>query len=68
MTLSNGASATATLRIVQAGNFPASACRQTKAAGLRVFPPGQSNSKVIPFPFEACSRSGPVYLSVRAVR
>lgn len=68
VTLPNGGSATTTLRIVAAGNFPASACRQTTAAGLRVFPPGQSSSKVIPFPFEACSRSGPVYLSVRAVR
>lgn len=66
--LKDGATATAILRIVAAGNFPAPICHQTTAAGLRVFPPGQTTSKVIPFPFEACSRSGPVYLSVRAVR
>ncbi len=66
--LKDGATATAILRTVAAGNFPAATCRQTTAAGLRVFPPGQTTSKVIPFPFEACSRSGPVYLSVRAVR
>jgi Protein of unknown function (DUF4232) len=66
--LKDGATATAILRIVAAGNFPAATCHQTTAAGLRVFPPGQTTSQVVPFPFEACSRSGPVYLSVRAVR
>lgn len=66
--LKDGATATAILRIVAAGNFPAATCHQTTAAGLRVFPPGQTTSKVVPFPFEACARSGPVYLSVRAVR
>ncbi len=68
VTLPSRASATAVLRIVEAGNFPTSVCHQTMAAGLRVFPPGQSASKVIPFPFEACSSSGPTFLSVRAVR
>lgn len=67
ITLRHGQTATATLRIVQAGNFPSSTCRQTTAAGLRVYPPGQTKSKVIPFPFAACSHSGPTYLSVRAV-
>jgi hypothetical protein len=68
VTLPNRATATALLRIVAAGNFPSSVCGQTMAAGLRVFPPGQTTSKVVPFPFEACSRSGPAYLSVRALR
>jgi Protein of unknown function (DUF4232) len=65
--LSNGVTARATLRIVQVGNFPASTCRPVTAAGLRIFPPNQSAAKFVPFPFRACSRSGPVYLSVRAV-
>ncbi len=65
--LAIGASARAVLRIVEAGNFPSSACRQVAAAGLRVYPPNQTASKVVPFPFSACSRSGPVYLSVRVV-
>lgn len=67
VTLPSRGSATAVLRIVEAGNFPASVCHRTMAAGLRVFPPGQSASKVVPFPFEACSSSGPAFLGVRAV-
>jgi uncharacterized protein DUF4232 len=67
ITLSNGVTARAALRIVQVGNFPASTCRPVTAAGLRVFPPNQGGAKFIPFPFRACSRSGPVYLSVKAV-
>ncbi len=63
-----GQTATALLRIVMAGNFPRSACRPVTAAGLRVYPPNQTRSKTIPFPFEACSRRGPVYLTVRPVR
>lgn len=67
VTLKQGGTATATLRVVEAGNFPTGKCRPTTAAGLRVYPPGQSKSKVVPFPFAACSRSGPSFLSVRAV-
>ena len=67
VTLAAGATARAVLRIVEAGNYPASTCRQVAAAGLRVYPPNQTASKVVPFPFSACSRSGPAYLSVRVV-
>jgi Protein of unknown function (DUF4232) len=67
VTLANGATANAVLRITVAGNFPASACHQVAAAGLRVYPPNQTASKVVPLPFEACSHAGPVYLSVKAV-
>jgi hypothetical protein len=68
ITLVPGATATAVLRIVEAGNFPTAACHQVTAAGLRVYPPNLTTSKVVPFPFSACSSTGPVYLSVRAVR
>jgi hypothetical protein len=68
VTLARGATATAALQIAQALNFPASSCRAVTAAGLRVFPPNQTASKVVPFPFRACSRAGPVYLTVQAVR
>jgi len=68
VTLAAGASATATLRIVEAGNFPAPACRQVTAAGLRVYPPGQTSSRLVPFPFQTCSRAGPRVLAVRAVQ
>jgi hypothetical protein len=65
--LAAGASRTAVLQIVNVGNFSASSCRPVTAAGLRVFPPNATRSKVVPFPFRACSRSGPIYLRVRPV-
>jgi len=67
VTLANGATASAQLRIGQAANFPPSTCGPAPAAGLRVYPPNQTASKVVPIPFNACSRAGPVYLSVKAV-
>lgn len=66
--LAPGATASFALQITEVGNFPASACRRVTAAGLRVFPPHQNASKVVPFPFSACSRSGPVYLAAQAVQ
>lgn len=65
--LAKGATASAVLQIVVAGNFPPSACHRRAAAGLRVYPPNQTASKVVPLPFEACSRTGPVFLSVKTV-
>jgi hypothetical protein len=67
VSLPPGHTRSASLRIVDAGNFPASSCHPVTAAGIRVFPPNQTVAKVIPFPFAACSRSGPTYLFVRAV-
>jgi hypothetical protein len=67
ITLAAGASATAVLRIVDAGNFPSSSCHQVTAAGLRVFAPNMTASKIVPFPFSACSQPGPAYLTVRAL-
>jgi hypothetical protein len=68
VTLGTGATATASLQIVEAGNFPPATCRMVTASGLRVYPPNQTVSKVIPFPFQSCSRSGPIYLRVQTVR
>jgi hypothetical protein len=62
------ATAHAVLRIVDASNYPSSTCSQRTAAGLRVYPPGQTAAKAVPYPFLACSRSGPGYLSVEAVQ
>ncbi len=53
------------VRIVDVGALPG--CRPVAAAGLRVYPPGQTRSKVIPFPFETCSRGGRSSLLVQAV-
>ena len=67
VTLASGATKTATLRIAEAGNFPASQCHMVPAAGIRVYPPNQTASKLVPFPFSACSRTGPGFLIVRVV-
>jgi hypothetical protein len=68
VTLANGKTATAVLGIVDTGVFSRSACRPVTAAGLRVFPPNQTRSKLVPFPFSACSRAhGPASLNVGAV-
>ncbi len=68
ITIANGKTAKATLRIVDALNFPPSKCVPVTAAGLRVFAPNATKAKIVPFPFTACSRaSGPTYLSVGPV-
>jgi Protein of unknown function (DUF4232) len=68
VTIGRGKTAKAILQIVDAGNFPSSECHPVTAAGLRVYPPNQTRSKVIPFPFSACSLKGPVDLIVHPVR
>ena len=65
VSLASGATATAVLRIGDVGHFPT--CGRVTAAGLRVYPPNQTAAEVVPFPFGACSRTGPVYLSVEVV-
>jgi hypothetical protein len=68
--LGRGATATVLLQIADAENFgnPQQPCDPVTAAGLRIYPPNQFTSKVIPFPFTACSRTGPVYLYTEAVQ
>ena len=68
VTLANGATASALLGIVQGGIFPPSQCGPVTAAGLRVFPPGQTQSKRVPFPFAACVKTGPQYLKIMPVQ
>jgi Protein of unknown function (DUF4232) len=64
--LASGATAYAQLRysdVITGNNF----CK-TVAAGLRVYPPNQFASKVIPYPIAACTRSGLVYMNVGPVQ
>jgi hypothetical protein len=68
VTLTNGHTAHAVLGLVDIGALPTTTCPPTTAAGLRVFPPNQKASKVIPFPFPACGHSGgPAFLRIRPV-
>ena len=68
VTLANGATATAIMGIVEPGILPPSQCGPVTAAGLRVYPPGQTQPKRVPFPFGACSKSGPSYLKIYPVQ
>lgn len=77
--LASGATATAKLNIADPGDFGGSCLlpppfqqpwRQgtlPTAAGLRVYPPNQFASKVIPYPFAACAHTGPVWIAVGPV-
>ena len=55
--LANGATATAVLAVTDVYNYPASVCHRVTAAGLRVIPPNQFTSKLVPYPVGACSTS-----------
>jgi Protein of unknown function (DUF4232) len=65
--LAPGETAHTVLRIVDVANYPAGRCRPANALGLRVYPPDQRAPAEVPFAFRACSRAGPVFLSVAAV-
>jgi hypothetical protein len=64
VTLGRGATAHAELQITDVTAFPPSSCGKTTAVALRVYPPGATRSLEIPFTFQACGKSGPVYLHV----
>ena len=65
--LARGRTARAVLQVNDVDVFPATACRPVRAAGLRVFPPNETVSKVIPLAFRACSRTARTFLHVDAV-
>ena len=68
ITLNNGASAMAELRIVKAGNFPPSICKPTASGGFRVYPPNQKAAKYAPHAFTTCANKSSVTLSIRVVQ
>ena len=63
-----GGTAHAVLGITDVIDLPSQGCRRTTAAGLRVFPPHAFQPTFLRFRFAACSRRGPVYLHVTAIR
>lgn len=67
ITLRPNQTASVELKISDVANIPRRRCRRVTAAGLRVYPPNDRSSKVVPFPFRACTRPGPTYLQVRAL-
>jgi hypothetical protein len=60
--------ATVILQITVAENFPQATCVPITAAGLRVYPPNQKESTVVPYPFVACAKAGPRFLHVESVQ
>jgi hypothetical protein len=56
VTLARQGTATAVLRITDTGVLPPRDCREASAAGMRVYPPAQQAAKIVPLPFQACSR------------
>lgn len=68
ITVRPGTTAHALLRITDVSNYPPSSCMPVRAVGLRIYPPDTTRSHFVPLGFEACSRKGPIYLSVRTIR
>ncbi|WP_247827899.1 DUF4232 domain-containing protein [Arthrobacter antioxidans] len=63
MLLAPGASAAATLRQANAQNYGAD-CGLTPATGLRVYPPGATDSLVLPQALPACSAASIVLMTI----
>jgi hypothetical protein len=68
VTLASGDSAVAVLQISDARNFPPASCKLVTAAGLRVYAPGTTQAKTVPFPFAACAKAGAVTLHAQSVQ
>ena len=56
VTLAPGATGNALLRIVQAGNYPASKCHPVTAHWLRIYPPNQTTPVTLAYTARACSK------------
>jgi hypothetical protein len=57
--LAAGGVAHATLRVVQAANFPAASCKPTTANTLKIFPPGQTDPLYLAFTATTCASTSP---------
>jgi hypothetical protein len=67
VTLAPAAKASATLGVANAQNYPASACKPTASAQLKVFPPNQTQAIEVPFTTTGCAVSSTHQLSVTAI-
>jgi len=68
VTLAPGAAAHAELRVTDAMNYPASACRPVTVHRLRVFPPGQTSPLYLALSATACTSTSVQILSVQTVQ
>jgi hypothetical protein len=60
ITLAPGGTANALLQIVDALNYPASACNPTKATDLRIYPPNQLDPIYVATTAQGCSKNSQV--------
>jgi len=69
VSLAPGGTASAEVRAVNVENYPADTCAPTDVAGLRVYPPNDTGSIIVPYPTKGCSGTGADLnqLSVQAV-
>jgi hypothetical protein len=67
VSLPPGGSASATLQIVQAGNYPADACDPVGTSWLQVYPPNQTGALYIKDDATSCTKAVRL-LTVNAVR
>lgn len=56
ITLNPSATATAELRITDAGNYSTDTCDPQQSTGLKIYPPGSTGAQMIPHPFTACGK------------
>jgi hypothetical protein len=64
VTLAAGQSANATLRIVEAGNYPTATCKPTATTFLQIFPPGQTTPIYLAYKSTGCASSSVNLLSI----
>lgn len=69
VTLAQNESAYAPLKIVQAGNFDATACQPKQADAIRVYPPDQQESlSIATDDYQGCANKATPVLTVQPMR
>jgi hypothetical protein len=68
VTLAPGATVHASLRVVDAGNYPSATCKPVTVKRLRVFPPNQTTALYISLAATACSNASVQILTVQTVQ
>ena len=68
VTLAPGETAHTVLQITDVGNFSSSQCGPVTATELKVIPPDERSAAGVPFSFRACSKAGPIFLTVQPVQ
>jgi hypothetical protein len=68
VTLAPGKQQSASIGIVDTGNFSAATCAPVTAAGLKIIPPNQSQSVTLKKKFSTCSSTTTTSLTVRPIK